>query len=117
MLYTDPYTTFLFVKYSFILKGIRLGSANLQTQKDQREIKECLHIQNTKQITITNLFNEPAKVAADAFLVLQICRPKPDPFHNGSVHYKMEGVIHTKWDTYIICMLNIEHVFVWFLAL
>ena len=35
-----------------IIKGIKLGLTNLQTHKDQREIKECLHIQNTKQITI-----------------------------------------------------------------
>ena len=61
-----------------IIKGIRLGSTNLQTHKDQREI--CLHIQYTKQITIVNLFNELATVAADASLSLQICGPKPDSF-------------------------------------
>ena len=72
-----------------IIKGIRLGSTNLQTHKDQREIKACLHIQNTKQITIINVFN---KLAADASLGLQICGPKPDSFYNGNVHYKMEGV-------------------------
>ena len=82
--------TFHYVMYISILKGIMLGSTNLQTQKDQREIKECLYIQNTKQITINNLFNELATVAADASLGLQICGPKPDPFHNGKVHF-------TKW--------------------
>ena len=68
-----------------ILKRIRLGSTNLQTQKDQKDIKECLHIQNTKQITINNLFNKPATVAADASLGL------PDPFHNENVHYIQNG--------------------------
>ena len=65
-----------------IIKGIRLGSTNLQTHKDQREIKECLHIQNTKQITIINAFNKLAAVAADASLAigLQICGPMPDSF-------------------------------------
>ena len=37
-------STFHFEMYISILKRIRLGSTNLQTQKDQREIKECLHI-------------------------------------------------------------------------
>ena len=78
---------------SMIIKGIRLGSTNLQSHKDQREIKECLHSQNTKQITIINLFNKLAAVAADAFMGLQICGPMPDSFYNGNVHYKMEGVI------------------------
>ena len=76
-----------------IIKGIRLGSTNLQTHKDQREIKACLHFQNTKQITINNLFNKLAAVAADASMGLQICGPMPDSFYNGNVHYKMEGVI------------------------
>ena len=75
-----------------IMKGIRLGSTNLQTHKDQREIKECLHIQNIKQITIINVFNKLAAVAADASWGLQICGPKPDYFYNGNVPYKMEGV-------------------------
>ena len=73
-----------------IIKAIRLESTNLQTHKDQREIKECLHFQNTKQITINNKL---AAVAADASMGLQICGPKPDSFYNGNVHYKMEGVI------------------------
>ena len=80
--------------YISIIKRIRLGYTNLQTQKDQRDIKECLNIQNTKQITMNNLFNELATVAADASLGLQICGPMPDPFHNGNVHYKMEGVVY-----------------------
>ena len=63
--------------YIPIIKRIRVGSTNLQTQKDQREIKECLYIQNTKQMTIINLFNGPATVAGDG---LQICGPKPDSF-------------------------------------
>ena len=77
-----------------IMKGIRLGFTNLQTHKDQREIKACLHIQNIKQITIMNVFNKLAAVAADASLGLQICGPKPDYFYNhyGNVPYKMEGV-------------------------
>ena len=79
-----------------ILKSMRLGSTNLQTQKDQREIKECLHIQNTKQIKIINLFNETTTVAGDASLGLQICGPKDDPLHNGNVHYKMEGVNYVR---------------------
>ena len=57
--------------YISIIKAIRLGSTNLQTHKDQREIKKCLHIQNTKQIAIINLFNELATVAVDASLGLQ----------------------------------------------
>ena len=77
-----------------IIKGIRLGSTNLQTHKDQREIKACLHIQNTKQITIINVFNKLAAVAADASLGLQICGPKPDSSYNGNAHYKMEGVFN-----------------------
>ena len=77
-----------------IIKGTKRGSTNLQTHKDQREIKECLHIQNTKQITIINLFNKLAAVAADASMGLQICGPMPDSFYNGNVHYKMEGVVH-----------------------
>ena len=81
--------------YISIIKGIRLGSTNLQTHKDEREIKECLHIQNTKQIPKINLFNKVAAVAADASLGLQICEPKPDSYYNGYVHYKMEGVKHT----------------------
>ena len=36
--------TFHFVMHISITKGIRLGFTNLQTHKDQREIKECLHI-------------------------------------------------------------------------
>ena len=81
-----------------IIKGIRLGFTNLQTHKDQREIKECLHIQNTKQITIVILFNKLAAVAADASMVLQICGLMPDSFYNENVHYKMEGVnsIHSE---------------------
>ena len=65
--------TFHYVMHLSIIKGIKLGFTNLQTHKDQREIKECLHIQNTKQITIINLFNKFAAVAADASLGLQIC--------------------------------------------
>ena len=76
-----------------IIKGIRLGFTNLQTHKDQREIKECLHIQKTKQITIVNLFNKLAAVAADASMGLQICGPMPESFYNENVHYKMEGVM------------------------
>ena len=76
-----------------IIKRIKLGFTNLQTHKDQREIKECLHIQNTKQITIINLFNKLAAVAADASMGLQICGPMPDSFYNGKMHYKMEGVL------------------------
>ena len=76
-----------------IIKGNRLGSTNLQTHKDQREIKECLYIRNTKQITIINLFNKLTAVAADASLGLQICGPKPDSFYNENVHYKMEGAV------------------------
>ena len=53
----------------------------------------CLHIQNTKQITIINVFNKLAAVAADASMGLQNCGPKPDFFYNGNVHYKMEGVV------------------------
>ena len=34
-----------------------------------------LHFQNRKQITINNLFNEPATVAADASLGLQFADP------------------------------------------
>ena len=92
---TIEINTFHYVMHISILKRMRLGSTNLQTQKDQREIKECLHIQNTKQITINNLFNETTTVAGDASLGLQICGPKDDPFHNGNVHYKMEGVNST----------------------
>ena len=80
--------------YISIIKGIRRGSTNLQTHKDQREIKGCLHIQNSKQITIINVFNKLAAVAADASLGLQICGPKPDSFYNGNVHYKTEGVAY-----------------------
>ena len=80
--------------YISIIKGIRLGSTNFQTQKDQREIKECLHIQNTKQITIINLFNEAANVAADASLGLQICGPNTDSFYHGwKCTLQMEGVL------------------------
>ena len=77
-----------------IIKGIRLGSTNLQTHKGQREIKVCLHNQNTKQITIIIiiLFNKLAAVAADASLCLQICGPMPDSFYNGKMHYKMDGI-------------------------
>ena len=75
-----------------IIKGIRLGSTNLQAHKDQKGIKSCLHIQNTKQITIINVFNKLAAVTADASMGLQICGPMPDSFYNGNVHYKMEGV-------------------------
>ena len=84
--------TFHFVVHISIIKGIRF--TNLQTHKDQREIKESLHIQNTKQnlITIINVFNKLAAVAADGSLGLQICEPKPDSFYNGNVYYKMEGV-------------------------
>ena len=84
--------TFHFIMHISIIKGIRLGSTNLRTHKDQREIKACFHIQNTKQITIINVFNKLAAVAADTSLGLQICGPKPDSFYNGNVHYKMEGV-------------------------
>ena len=71
--------------------------------KDQREIKECLHIQNTKQITIINyLFNKLAAVAPDASLGLQICGPMPDFFYNGNVHYKMEGVIYNYFHIHYI---------------
>ena len=76
-------------------KGIKHGFAILQTHKDQREIKECLYknIQNTKQITIINLFNKLAiAVAAHASMGLHIGVPMPDSFYNGNVHYKMEGV-------------------------
>ena len=85
--------TFHFIMHISIIKGIRLklGSTNLQTHEDQREIKACLHIQK-KQITLINVFNKLAAVAADASLGLQICGPKPDSFYNGNVHYKMEGV-------------------------
>ena len=48
--------TFHFVMHISIIKGIKLGFATWQTHKDQREIKECLHIQNSQQITIINLF-------------------------------------------------------------
>ena len=78
-----------------IMKGIKLGFTNLQTHKDQREIKECLHIQNTKQITKINLFNKLAAVAADTSMGLQICGPMSDSFYNGNVYYKMEGVSMT----------------------
>ena len=71
-----------------------MGPQILQTHKDQREIKACL--QNTKQITIINVFNKLAAVAADASLGLQICGPKPDSLYNGNVHYKMEGVNYQK---------------------
>ena len=84
--------TFHFAMNISIIKRIKHGSTNLQTHKDQREIKECLQIQNTKQITIINLFNKLAAVAADASLGLQIRGPKPDSFYNGNVHYKTEGV-------------------------
>ena len=66
----------------------------LANPQRSREIKEFLLIQNTKQITIINLFNKLAAVAADASLGLQICGPKPDSFYNGNVHYKMEGVVY-----------------------
>ena len=88
-----------------IIKGIRLGSTNLHTHKDQRGITECLHIQNTKQITIINLFNKLAAVTADTSLSLHICGPKPDPFYNGNVHYILEGVIFKPM--YKFCMYNI----------
>ena len=51
---------------------------------------------HSKQITIINVFNKLAAVAADASLGLQICGPKTDSFYNGNVPYKMEGVIHRK---------------------
>ena len=92
LFYQAVNNTFHFIMHISIIKGIRLGSTNLQTHKDQREIKACLHIQNTKQITIINVFNKLAAVAADVSLGLQICGPKPDSFYNGNVHYKMEGV-------------------------
>ena len=70
----DPtQNTLFFVVHISIIKGIRLGFTNLQNHKDQREIKEYLHIQNTKQITVINLFNKLAAVAADGSLGLQIC--------------------------------------------
>ena len=92
-LISSQYNTFHFVMHISIIKGIKLGFTNLQTHKDQREIKECLHIQNTKQITIINLFNKLAAVATDASMGLQICGPMPDSFYNGNVHYKMEGIL------------------------
>ena len=49
---------------------------------------------HSKHKTIINFFNELATVAADASLGLQICGHKPDPFHNGIVHHKMEGVYY-----------------------
>ena len=91
MTVTVTVNTFHFVMHISIIRGIKQGFTNLQTHKDQREIKECLHIQNTKQITIINLFNKLAAVAADASMGLQICGPKPDSFYSGNVHYKMEG--------------------------
>ena len=48
---------------------------------------KSVYNENTKQITIINLFNKLASMG------LQICRPMPDSFYNGNVHYKMEGVI------------------------
>ena len=76
--------------YISIIKRIRVGPTkfNLETQKDQRELKECFHSQNTKQITIINSFDELSTVTSDASLGLQICGPNPDSFHNGNVHYK-----------------------------
>ena len=101
------HNTFHFVMHISIIKGIKLGFANLQTHKDQREIKECLHIQNTKQITIINLFNKLAAVAADASMGLQICGPMPNSFYNGNVHYKMEGVAHINLHKHI--HVHIKH--------
>ena len=69
-----------------------MGPQICKPTKIKREIKECLHFQNTKQITINNLFNKLAAVAADASMGLQICGPILDTFYNGNVHYKMEGV-------------------------
>ena len=69
-----------------------MGPQICKPTKIKREIKECLHFQNTKQITINNLFNKLAAVAADASMGLQICGPMLDTFYNGNVHYKMEGV-------------------------
>ena len=63
--------------------------ANPQRSKgDQSMFTHSKH----KQITIINVFNKRAAVAADASLGLQICGPMPDFFYNGNVHYKMEGV-------------------------
>ena len=78
--------------YIFIIKGSGLGPQNLiwKPKKDQRELKECVHSQNTKQIAIINLFNELSTVTCDASLGLQICGPNLDSFHNGNVHYKWE---------------------------
>ena len=70
-----------------------MGPQICKPTKIKREIKECLHFQNTKQITINNLFNKLAAVAADASMGLQICGPMLDTFYNGNVHYKMEGVV------------------------
>ena len=91
-LYTCLNNTFHFEMHISIIKGVKPGSTNLQTHKDQKEIEGCLHIQNTKQVTIINVFNKLAAVAADASKGWQICGPKPDSFYNGNVHYKMEGV-------------------------
>ena len=74
----STHNTFHFVMHISIMKGIKHGSINLQTHNDQRKIKVCFHIQNAKQITIINLFNKLAAVAADASMVLQICGFMPD---------------------------------------
>ena len=79
--------------YISILKRTRLGSTNLQTQIDQREIKECLHIQNTKQITIINLFNELEMLQ---LMILWVCK-FVDP---RLILYIMEVYI-TKWKVFI----------------
>ena len=59
------------------MQRIRVGSTkfNLETQEHQRELKECFHSQNTKQITIINLFNELSTVTSDASLGLQFVDP------------------------------------------
>ena len=97
-----------------IIKRINHGSANFQTHKVQREIKECLHIQNTKQITIINLFNKLAAVAADASMCLQICGPMPDSYYNGNVHYKWKVLyilefIHWIPYQFFISQLFVDH--------
>ena len=59
-----------------------------ETQKDQREIKECLHIQNTKQITIINLFLQ--------LLQLMLLRVyKPDSSCSENEHYKNGRYLYT----------------------
>ena len=79
--------------YISILKRTRLGSTNLQTQIDQREIKECLHIQNTKQITIINLFNELEMLQLMILWVYKFVDPR-------LILYIMEVYI-TKWKVFI----------------